>query len=120
MIVWGQKTSYGAASALDRVNVMRLLMYIKRALRKGAFPFVFEPNDKITRDDLKAMADGFLNDIMAKRGLYDFVTLCDTSNNTPYIIDNNELYMDVALKPVKAAEFIYIPIRVLSTGAAMP
>ena len=120
LIVWGQKTSYGAASALDRVNVMRLLMYIKRALRKGAFPFVFEPNDKITRDDLKAMADGFLNDIMAKRGLYDFVTLCDTSNNTPYIIDNNELYMDVALKPVKAAEFIYIPIRVLSTGAAMP
>ena len=120
LIVWGQKTSYGAASALDRVNVMRLVMYIKRELRKGAFPFVFEPNDKITRDNLKAAADGFLNDIMAKRGLYDFVTLCDLSNNTPDRIDRNELYMDVALKPVKAAEFIYIPIRVLSTGASMP
>lgn len=120
LIVWGQKTSYGAASALDRVNVMRLVMYIKRQLRKNSFPFVFEPNDKITRDGLKAAADGFLNDILAKRGLYDFVTLCDESNNTPDRIDRNEMYLDVALKPVKAAEFIYIPIRVLSTGAQMP
>jgi phage tail sheath protein FI len=120
LIVWGQKTSSLAASALDRVNVMRLIMYVKRQLRKGAFPFVFEPNDKITRDNLKAAADGFLNDILAKRGLYDFVTLCDESNNTPDRIDRNEMYLDVALKPVKAAEFIYIPIRVLSTGAQMP
>ena len=120
MIIWGQKTSAGAASALDRVNVVRLVMYIKRALRKGSFPFVFEPNDKITRDNLKAAADGFLGDILSKRGLYDFVTLCDTSNNTPDRIDRNEMYLDVALKPVKAAEYIYIPIRVLSTGAKMP
>lgn len=120
LIIWGQKTSAAAASALDRVNVVRLVMYIKRQLRKGAFPFVFEPNDKITRDNLKAAADGFLNDVMSKRGLYDFVTLCDTSNNTPFVIDNNQLILDVALKPVKAAEFIYIPIRILSTGASMP
>ena len=119
-LIWGQKTSYGAASALDRVNVVRLVMYIKRQLRKGAFPFVFEPNDQLTRDNLKAAADGFLNDILAKRGLYDFVTLCDLSNNTPDRIDRNELYLDVAIKPVKAVEFIYIPIRVLSTGAQMP
>lgn len=120
LLVWGQKTSYGAASALDRVNVVRLVMYMKRQLRKGAFPFVFEPNDKVTRDNIKAMADGFLNDILSKRGLYDFVTLCDESNNTPDRIDRNELYLDVAIKPVKAVEFIYIPIRVLSTGAQMP
>lgn len=116
-IVWGQKTSSPASSALDRVNVMRLLMYVKRQLRKGAFPFVFEPNDQLTRDNLKASADGFLSDIMIKRGLYDFVTLSNETNNTPTRIDRNELWMDVALKPVKAAEFIYIPIRVLSTGA---
>jgi hypothetical protein len=120
LIIWGQKTSSPAASALDRVNVMRLLMYIKRQLRKGSFPFVFEPNDKITRDNLKAMADGFLSDILSKRGLYDFVTLCDTSNNTPARIDANELHLSVALKPVKAAEFIYIPITVMTTGAALP
>jgi len=120
LLVWGQKTAQGVASALDRVNVVREVGYIKRQLRKGAFPFVFEPNDKITRDNLKAAIDGFLNQIMAQRGLYDFVTLCDESNNTPFVIDNNQLIADVALKPVKAAEFIYIPIRVLSTGATMP
>lgn len=120
IIIWGQKTAASAASALDRVNVVRLVMYMKRGLRKGAFPFVFEPNDQITRDNLKAAADGFLNDILIKRGLYDFVTLCDESNNTPTRIDRNELWLDVAIKPVKAAEFIYIPIRVLNTGAQMP
>jgi hypothetical protein len=118
-IVFGQKTSSPAASALDRINVARLLMYIKRSLRKGAFPFLFEPNDQITRDNLKAAVDGFLGDILIKRGLYDFVVLCDASNNTPTRIDRNELWCDVALKPMKAAEFIYIPIRVLATGAKM-
>lgn len=120
LIIWGQKTSAAAASALDRINVVRLVMYIKRQLRKGSFPFVFEPNDKITRDNLKASADGFLNDVMAKRGLYDFVTLCDRSNNTDFVIENNQMIMDVALKPVITAEFIYIPIRVLSAGASLP
>jgi hypothetical protein len=120
IIIWGQKTAASAASALDRINVVRLVMYMKRGLRKGAFPFVFEPNDQITRDNLKAAADGFLGDIMIKRGLYDFVTLCDESNNTATRIDRNELWLDVAIKPVKAAEFIYIPIRVLNTGAQMP
>jgi hypothetical protein len=118
-IVFGQKTSAPGASALDRINVARLLMYIKRSLRKGAFPFLFEPNDQITRDNLKAAVDGFLGDILIKRGLYDFVTLCDSSNNTPTRIDRNELWCDVALKPVKAAEFIYIPVRVLATGAKL-
>jgi hypothetical protein len=120
IIIWGQKTSYSAASALDRINVVRLLMMIKRDIRKASFSYVFEPNDQITRDNIKAMIDGYLGDILIKRGLYDFVVLCDLSNNTPTRIDRNELYVDIALKPVKAIEFIYIPIRVLSTGAKMP
>jgi hypothetical protein len=119
LIIWGQKTASPAASARDRINVERLLCYIRRSLRKASFPFIFEPNDQITRDDLKSMADGFLGDIMLRRGLYDFVTLCDSSNNTPTRIDRNEMWLDVALKPVKAVEFMYIAIRVLSTGAKM-
>lgn len=119
ILIWGQKTSATAASALDRVNVVRMLMYLKRSLRKGAFPFVFEPNDQITRDNLKAAADGFLNDILIKRGLYDFASLCDETNNTPDRINRNELWLDIAVKPVKAAEFIYIPIRVVSTSATI-
>lgn len=117
ILIWGQKTSSPVTSALDRVNAVRLVMFLRRQLRKGSFPFVFEPNDKVTRDNIKAMADGLLNDILSKRGLYDFATLCDESNNTSVRIDNNELYLDVAISPTKAAEFISIPIRVLSTGA---
>lgn len=119
LLVWGQKTSAPAASAADRINVVRLVMYLKRALRKGGLPFVFEPNDQITRDNLKAAADGILNDILIKRGLYDYATYCDEGNNTPDRIDRNELYLDVAIKPVKAAEFIYIDIRLVSTGASI-
>jgi hypothetical protein len=117
LLIWGQKTSAPAASALDRINVARLVMYLRRALRKGALPFVFEPNDKITRDNLKAAADGILNDILVKRGLVDYATVCDATNNTPDRVDRNELWLDVAIKPTKAAEFIYIPIRVVAQVA---
>lgn len=116
-VVWGQKTSAPAASAMDRVNVSRLIKYIKRQLRRNTLSFVFEPNDQLTRDNLKAVVDGLLGDLVVKRGLYDFATVCDESNNTPDRIDRNELYIDVALKPVKAAEFIYIPIRIVATDA---
>lgn len=119
IVIWGQKTSQNASSARDRINVERLLCYIRRSLRLASYPFLFEPNDQITRDDIKAMIDGFLGDIMMRRGLYDYVTLCDSSNNTPARIDRNELWVDIAVKPVKAVEFIYIPIRVLATGAKM-
>lgn len=117
IIIFGQKTSAPDASALDRINVMRLVMYIKRSLRKNTMSFIFEPNDQLTRDNLKAVVDNFLGDLIVKRGLYDFATVCDESNNTPDRIDRNEMYIDVALKPVKAAEFIYIPIRIVATGA---
>lgn len=119
LIIWGQKTSSPAASARDRVNVERLLCFIRRSLRKSSYPFLFEPNDQITRDDFKAMVDGFLADIMLRRGLYDFVTLCNSSNNTPVRIDRNEMWIEIGLKPMKVVEFIYIPIRIYSTGAKM-
>lgn len=117
IIVWGQKTSAPDASARDRINVERLIGYIRRQLRKNTMSFVFEPNDQLTRDNLKATVDGFLGDLIVKRGLYDFATVCDESNNTPDRIDRNELYVDIALKPVRAAEFLYIPIRIVATGA---
>jgi phage tail sheath protein FI len=119
IIIFGQKTSQSAASALDRVNVARLMKYIRRQLRKSTVPFLFEPNDSITRGNVKAMVDGFLHKIMVKRGLYDFATICDTSNNTPDVIDNNELYIDIAVQPEKSIEFIYIPIVIRPSGASL-
>ena len=116
-LVWGQKTSAPQPSALDRINVSRLIKYIKRQLRRNTLSFVFEPNDQLTRDNLKAVVDSFLGDLIVKRGLFDFATISDESNNTPDRIDRNEMYIDVALKPIKSAEFIYIPIRIVATGA---
>jgi Phage tail sheath C-terminal domain len=117
LLMWGQKTSAPAASSLDRINVARLVMYLRRAMRKGALPFVFEPNDKITRDNLKTAADGILNDILIKRGLVDYASICDDSNNTPDRVQRNELWIDVAIKPTIAAEYLYIPIRVVNQAA---
>lgn len=117
-VVWGQKTSTGTtASALDRVNVSRLVKYIARSLRQNTLSFVFEPNDTLTQNNLKALVDNFLGDLITKRGLYDFASVCDASNNPPAVVDRNELFIDVAIQPVKAAEFIYIPITIVATGA---
>jgi hypothetical protein len=116
-VVWGQKTSSPDISARNRVNVERLLRFMKRQLRKSLLSFVFEPNDTLTRDNVKALVDNFLGDLVVRRALFDFATVCDESNNTPDRIDRNELYVDIAIKPVKAAEFIFVPIRVVTTDA---
>lgn len=116
IVVWGQKTLHPFDSALDRVNVSRLVAYLRERFMVLARPFIFEPNDELTRENLKNVLEGFLQDIMSKRGVYDFAVVCDESNNTPAIIDRNELYADVAIEPTKAAEFIYIPVRLVNTG----
>lgn len=115
LAVFGQKTLYPNASALDRVNVGRLVVYIRERLDDIVKPFLFEPNDEITRQNAKVVVDRFLGNLVSQRGLYDFLTVVDTTNNTPARIDRNELYIDVAIQPVKAIEFIYIPVRVQNT-----
>jgi hypothetical protein len=116
LVVFGQKTRARNASALDRVNVARLVVYLRGQLELLARPYLFEPNDKITRDQVKAAADSLLLELVALRALYDFLVVCDESNNTPARIDRNELYLDIAIEPVKAIEFIYIPLRIKNTG----
>ena len=114
---YGNKTRSGTTSALDRINVARLITYLRMSLNTMAKGYIFEPNDKIIRDQIKQATEGLLNDLVAKRAIYDYVVVCDTSNNTPSRIDRNELYVDIAISPVKSVEFIYIPIRVMNTGA---
>ena len=116
LVVFGQKTRARNASALDRVNVARLTVYLRGQLELLAKPYLFEPNDKITRDQVKAAADALLLELVALRALYDFIAVCDETNNTPARIDRNELYLDIAIEPVKAIEFIYIPLRLKNTG----
>jgi hypothetical protein len=116
LLNYGNKTSFNSNSALDRTNVDRLVAYIRRQLTIASRPFVFEPNDALTRQQIAGVIESLMIDLVAKRGLYDYLVVCDESNNTPARIDRNELWVDVAIEPVKAAEFIYIPVRVLNTG----
>lgn len=115
LAVFGQKTLNASASALDRVNVARLVVFIRERLDDLVRPFLFEPNDEVTRQNAKVLVDRFLGNLVSQRGLFDFVVVCDSSNNTPERIDRNELHIDIAIQPVKAVEFIYIPIRVQNT-----
>jgi hypothetical protein len=116
LLVYGQKTRASATTALDRINVARLINYIRYQLEIITKPLIFEPNDKITRNEAKQAVESLLNDILTSRGLYDYLVVCDESNNTPERIDRNELYIDVAIEPTKAVEFIYIPVRIKNTG----
>lgn len=113
---YGNKTEAGAATALDRINVSRLIAYIRGRLDTIASTFLFEPNDQITRNEISNAVSGLLNDLVAKRGIYDYLVVCDLTNNTPARIDRNELYVDIAIEPTKATEFIYIPVRIKNTG----
>ena len=116
LVNYGQKTRFAGSSALDRINVARLVIYMRSQLNKLARPYVFEPNDKITRDEIKAQAESLLLELVGNRAIYDFLVVCDESNNTPTRIDRNELYLDIAIEPVKAVEFIYVPLRLKNTG----
>ena len=116
IVVYGQRTRAKNASSLDRVNVARLVAYLRRQLDLLARPFLFEPNDRITRNELKQSAESLLLELVGNRALYDYIVICDESNNTPARIDRNELYLDIAIEPVKAVEFIYIPLRLKNTG----
>jgi hypothetical protein len=115
-IAFGQKTRARNASALDRINVARLIVYLRSQLTKLARPYLFEPNDKQTRDEIKGATESLLIELVGLRALYDFAVVCDESNNTPARIDRNELWLDIAIEPTKAVEFIYIPLRIKNTG----
>tara|TARA_B110000503_G_scaffold37177_1_gene60819 strand:- start:2914 stop:5298 length:2385 start_codon:yes stop_codon:yes gene_type:complete len=115
-VIFGQKTLASTTTALDRVNVARLVAYLRERFDEIARPFLFEQNDLQTRERAKSVFERFLADILSRRGVTDFAVVCDGSNNTPARIDRNELYIDIAIEPTKSVEFIYIPIRIVNTG----
>jgi hypothetical protein len=113
---FGNKTRSSGSTAIDRVNVARLVSEMRRVLDLIAKPFIFQPNDDATRNEIKLVMEQYMNDLLAKRAIGDYLVVCDSSNNTPARIDRNELYVDIAIEPIKALEFIYIPIRLKNTG----
>lgn len=119
LVVYGQKTLSPVASALDRINVARLTNYIAYHLDLILKPFLFEQNVTATRHTVKNTCDRFFSSLVQLNGVYDFAVVCDKTNNTPDRIDRNELWVDCAIQPVKAIEFIYVPVRILTTQATV-
>lgn len=114
---YGQKTRAPVPSSIDRINVARLVVYLRRRLPLLAKPFLFQPNDRTTRNELKAVIESVMLELVGTRAISDYLVVVDDTNNTPARIDKNELYADIAIVPVKAVEFIYIPLRLKNTGA---
>lgn len=114
--VWGQKTLQRRPTALDRVNVRRLMFVIEKRVRQQARYLLFDPHDEILRDKFVDMATGILREIQRARGVYDFIIKCDTELNTPDVIDRNEMRARIGVQPVKAAEFIFVEFSIHRTG----
>jgi hypothetical protein len=117
-VVWGQKNMLDKSSAFNRVNVRRLFIIIGKAVSTALKYFLFEPNDTFTRLAIINMIDPFLRDIVARRGIFDYLIVCDGRNNTAERIDRNELWCDIYIKPTRAAEFIVLNLIATKTGAS--
>jgi phage tail sheath protein FI len=117
-LLFGDKTGLTYASAFDRINVRRLFLTIEQALQRSAQAQLFELNDELTRANFRNIVDPYLRDVQAKRGIIDFAVICDTTNNTPDVIDNNEFRADIFIKPAKSINYITLTFVATRTGVA--
>ena len=117
-MLFGDKTALGYASAFDRINVRRLFLTIEQALQRSAEAQLFELNDELTRANFRNIVEPYLRDVEAKRGLYGFLVVCDTTNNTPDVIDNNEFRADIYLKPAKSINYVTLTFVATRTGVS--
>ena len=118
IMLFGDKTGLGYASAFDRINVRRLFLTIEQALQKAAEAQLFELNDQVTRANFVNIVEPYLRDVEAKRGLYGFLVICDETNNTPDVIDNNEFRADIFLKPAKSINYVTLTFVATRTGVS--
>jgi len=116
IILFGDKTGFGKASAFDRINVRRLFIFIEEAISAAARDQLFEFNDEITRTNFVNIVEPFLRDVQSKRGIFDFRVVCDETNNTAAIIDNNEFVADIFIKPARSINFIGLTFVATRTG----
>ena len=116
IILFGDKTGFGKASAFDRINVRRLFIFIEEAISAAAKDQLFEFNDEITRTNFVNIVEPFLRDVQSKRGIFDFRVVCDETNNTAAIIDNNEFVADIFIKPSRSINFIGLTFVATRTG----
>jgi hypothetical protein len=118
IVLFGDKTGYGKSSAFDRINVRRLFIYLEDAISAAAKDQLFEFNDEITRTNFVNIVEPFLRDVQAKRGIFDFVVVCDETNNTAAVIDNSEFVADIYIKPARSINFIGLTFVATRTGVS--
>ena len=118
IILFGDKTGFGKASAFDRINVRRLFIFLEDAISAAARDQLFEFNDEITRTNFVNIVEPFLRDVQAKRGIFDYVVICDETNNTASVIDNNEFVADIFIKPARSINFIGLTFVATRTGVS--
>jgi hypothetical protein len=118
VLLFGDKTALSYQSAFDRINVRRLFLTIEKSLENAAKAQLFEFNDEVTRANFVNIVEPFLRDVQAKRGLYDFLVVCDSTNNTSDVIDNNEFRADIYIKPAKSINFISLTFVATRTGVS--
>ena len=116
VLLYGDKTGLNYASAFDRINVRRLFLTVEKALEGVANAQLFEFNDEITRANFTNVVEPYLRDVQAKRGLIDFRVICDETNNTPSVVDNNEFRADIFLKPTKSINYVTLTFVATRTG----
>ena len=118
IVLFGDKTGLAKSSAFDRINVRRLFIYLADAISAAAKDQLFEFNDEITRTNFVNIVEPFLRDVQAKRGIFDFVVICDETNNTAAVIDNNEFVADIYIKPTRSINFIGLTFVATRTGVS--
>ena len=118
-LIFGNKTLQAKNSAFSRINVRLLFNYIKRNLSELLRAYLFELNDEFTRNNIKAQIDSFMQRVQTLRGVYEFLTVCDENNNTGQVIDNNELVVDIGIKPTRVAEYLYLNLMCLGSDVTI-
>jgi phage tail sheath protein FI len=116
IVLFGDKTLQNKPSAFDRINVRRLFIVLEKAISQAAQFSLFEFNDEFTRAQFVALVTPFLRDVQGRRGIYDFRVVCDTTNNTPQIIDTNQFVGDIYIKPARSINFIQLNFVAVGTG----
>jgi phage tail sheath protein FI len=119
IVIFGQKTTQRNPTALDRVNVRRLMIYIRKILLQLGKPFQFEPNDAITWASVEAVINPFLSDLKSRRAIVEYSVKCDSSTNTPTRVDRNEIWCSIQIKPTKAAETVVFEVNLTSQSASI-
>ena len=116
IILFGDKTGFAKASAFDRINVRRLFIYLEDTISRASRDVLFEFNDELTRTNFVNTIEPFLRDVQAKRGIFDYVVVCDETNNTAAVIDGNEFRADIYIKPARSINFIGLTFIATKTG----